>query len=164
MKYVALLRGIGPSNPNMHQAKLKEFFESLGFKNVKPVISSGNVVFESNSKDQTALEKKIEAELPKKLGFSSSTIIRSQKQLLTLIRKDPFREKEDLPDSRFHVTFLKKEPHEITYTVDTTVQGNTPNIMACLEKEHGKEITTRTWKTVYRILKAMGDSLDPIFK
>jgi uncharacterized protein (DUF1697 family) len=139
----------------MHQAKLKEFFESLGFENVKPVISSGNVVFDSSSSDQTKLESKIEKEIPKKLGYNSTTIIRSEDQLKNLVKKNPFKGKEDVAASRFNITFLKKAPFEITYTVNTTVQGNTPNMMAHLEKEHGKEITTRTWKTILRILKKM---------
>jgi len=155
MKYVALLRGIGPGNPNMHQAKLKEFFENLGFKNVKPVISSGNVVFESNEANSKALEDKIETKIPPKLGFKSTTIIRNEGELYKLIKKNPFKGKDDLPESRFNVTFIKNPPSEITYTVDTTTQGNTPKIMLQLEKTHGKEITTRTWKTVLRILKKM---------
>ncbi len=39
MKYVALMKGIMPGNPNMHGSALKKFFEGLGFKNVRPVIS-----------------------------------------------------------------------------------------------------------------------------
>jgi hypothetical protein len=34
--------------------------------------------------------------------------------------------------------------------------SRTPDLMLRLEKQFGKEITTRTWKTVERILKAMG--------
>jgi uncharacterized protein (DUF1697 family) len=57
--YVALLRGIMPMNPNMKSEKLKAVFESLGFKNVATVIASGNVVFDSPSKDLDALEARI---------------------------------------------------------------------------------------------------------
>lgn len=42
IKYVALLRGIAPTNPNMRNDKLREVFEKPGFKNVQTVISSGN--------------------------------------------------------------------------------------------------------------------------
>ena len=44
MRYVALLRGIGPSNPNMRNERLRELFQKLGFQNVQTVISSGNVL------------------------------------------------------------------------------------------------------------------------
>jgi hypothetical protein len=43
MRYVALLRGIMPTNPNMKGEKLKAVFEGLGFSNVHTVIASGNV-------------------------------------------------------------------------------------------------------------------------
>lgn len=50
MRYVALLRGIGPANPNMKGERLKSAFEEIGFTNVHPVIASGNVIFDSPSK------------------------------------------------------------------------------------------------------------------
>ena len=53
MTYVALLRGIGPTNPNMHPAKLKGAFEKMGLKNVKTVIASGNVVFDAAEKKES---------------------------------------------------------------------------------------------------------------
>jgi uncharacterized protein (DUF1697 family) len=80
MKYVALLLGIGPSNPNMHGAKLKEAAESAGFKNVQTLLASGNMIFESNIKDQSKIETMLEKIWPAKLGFKSTTIIRSQQQ------------------------------------------------------------------------------------
>lgn len=69
MKYVALLRGIGPSNPNMHGSKLAGVLESLGFRNAQPLLSGGNVVFESNIVDIPKLEATIHAAWPKQLGF-----------------------------------------------------------------------------------------------
>jgi uncharacterized protein (DUF1697 family) len=152
MKYVAFLRGIGPTNPNMHPAKLKNFFEGLSFKNVMTVISSGNVIFESNSKNSSLLEKKIETALPLKLGFNSKTIIRSEEELKRLVKKDPFKGKKHGRESYLIVTFLKKKPYEI-YNVINTNTSKTPDFMLKLEREYGKEITTRTWKTIERIVK-----------
>src|SRR5688572_7791450 len=90
-KYVALLRGIAPSNPNMRNEKLRGVFEKLGFANVKTVISSGNVVFESPSRNAKKLEETIETALPEQLGFTSTTIIRSKKQLQQLVDINPFK-------------------------------------------------------------------------
>ena len=75
IKYIALLRGIGPTNPNMRSEKLKAFFEELGFNNVQTLITSGNVIFESNDHDIPSIEAHVEKYLPLKLGFSSTTII-----------------------------------------------------------------------------------------
>lgn len=153
MKYAAFIRGIGPENPNMHGDKLKDFFEKLGFTNVQTLLSSGNVIFESGIKDRKYLEDLIEKQLPKMLGFSRSTIIRSYDELNHIFSKDQFEGKEDLPTSRLNVTFLKSGK-EVFSVIDTVNLGTT-KIMAALEKKHGKEITTRTWKTVGKIIKKM---------
>lgn len=79
--------------------------------------------------------------------------------------------------SSLNVTFLKKKrkidikfPYQVEnrdYTLRRMYAGaicsvidltsaKTPDLMVWLEKQFGKEITTRTWKTVERILKAMG--------
>ena len=58
--YVALLRGIGPTNPNMRNDKLCAAIESIGATDVRSVLASGNVVFSSTSRSTAALEQKIE--------------------------------------------------------------------------------------------------------
>lgn len=154
IRYVALLRGIMPMNPNMKSAKLKEFFESLGFKKVHTVIASGNVVFDSSSDDAPFLEAKIESELPKKLKFESTTIIRTQRELEQLVKKDPFKGVEDKRPNYLVVTFSKHPRTEICTVINLNeTDGST--MMRSFEKKHGKAITTRTWKTVHRILKKM---------
>ena len=161
VKYVALLRGIMPSNPNMRNSKLRALFEKLGFRNVSTVISSGNVLFESPSKDVKKLESLIEKSQE---GFKSITIIRSKEQLQQLVDKNPFKGCTD--KSRLNVTFLKNKSslklssqkgcklfmHEGEVCSVTELSDKTPDLMIFLEKQLGKEITTRTWKTVNRVL------------
>jgi uncharacterized protein (DUF1697 family) len=173
MRYVALLRGIGPSNPNMHPEKLRGAFEKMGFKNVSTVISSGNVVFDPGVKNVALLEKKIEVALPKLLGFKSTTIIRSQKELEALIKKNPFKRTKH-SGLYLLVTFFKHKPESALklpykgagYTVLTMYDRvicsavnikntKTPDVMRVLEKQYGKDITTRTWQTVGRIVEKM---------
>jgi uncharacterized protein (DUF1697 family) len=173
MKYAALLRGIGPTNPNMRNEKLRGVFQKLGFQNVQTVISTGNVLFESPSRDAKALEAAIEEAIQKQLGFTSATIIRSHQQLKRLADSDLFGGIEDTPTTRLNVTFLKERrrtnlqfPYhakekgytvvgmhgrEVFSAVDLT-GATTPDVMAWLEKQFGKAITTRTWKTVEKIL------------
>lgn len=154
MKYIALLRGIGPGNPNMHQARLREFFESIGFQNVKPVISSGNVVFESSETDKNRLEEKIEKMLPKKLGFNSTTIIRSEDDLNKLVAKNPFKGILDEKPNYLLVTFFKDRREEIATALNQN-DTKTTDFMAKMDREHKKKITSRTWKTIGRVLKVM---------
>jgi uncharacterized protein (DUF1697 family) len=173
-KYAALLRGIAPMDPRMQNDKLRAVFEDLGFANVKTVISSGNVLFESPSGNIAALETKIEKAIQARLGFSSTTIIRNRDQLQELVDRKPFKDLEHGPKTYLTVTFLKhpaqttlKAPYrvenrdyEILGIYDRAIccvldqtSARTPDLMVWLEKQFGKEITTRTWKTVERILK-----------
>lgn len=178
-RYVALLRGIAPTNPNMRNDKLRGVFERLGFENVRTVISSGNVIFESPSRSVKKLEGTIEAALPEQLGFSSTTILRSQGQIRKLVDENPFQRMEHSQSSSINVTFLKRKRKidiKFPYNVDNrayTLLGmyggticsvidltsaRTPDLMLWLERQFGKEITTRTWKTVQRILNVMEQS------
>jgi uncharacterized protein (DUF1697 family) len=173
-KYVALLRGIAPLNPNMRNEKLRGVFEELGFVQVKTVISSGNVLFGAETQDVPALERMIETALFEHLKFHSTTIIRSQQQLQELVEKHPFHGYTHSSSSYLTVTFLQRKPgsldipkwpenrayklvaaydREICAVTDTTA-AKTPDLMARLENWYGKDITTRTWKTVERILSA----------
>lgn len=177
MRYVALLRGIAPMNPNMRNEQLRGVFEKLGFENVQTVLSSGNVVFDSPNTNGRALEETIEKALPEELGFTSTTILRSQEQLQRLIDKDPFAGLEHSQKTSLNVTFVKRMPEtdiEFPYqdeglgyillgnydgailSVLDLTNSKAPRLMSLLERKIGKEITTRTWKTVERILKVMG--------
>src|SRR3546814_11137976 len=78
--YVALLRGIAPTNPKMRNAELRRVFEELGFDAVRTVISSGNVLFESPDRSRTRLESQIEAALHAPPGAPCTTIVRSPRQ------------------------------------------------------------------------------------
>ncbi|HYM65077.1 MAG TPA: DUF1697 domain-containing protein [Candidatus Sulfotelmatobacter sp.] len=153
MKYAAFIRGVGPENPNMHGAKLKEFFEDLGFTNVHAVISSGNVVFETDKKGDINLEKFIEENLPIKLGFTRAVIIRSQNELKDLVKADHFKGVKDSPTSKLNITFLKKGG-EVFTIINPEVKGTT-KVMYDLEKQYGKDVTTRTLGTIEKILKKM---------
>lgn len=177
-KYTAFLRGFNPLNPNMRNENLRSVFKDIGFNGVQTVISSGNVLFETPSRNVEELEAVIQETLYLKLGFKSTIIIRSKDELELLVRKDPFKGIEDSLKSRLNVTFLKNEPtteiefpyhaenkgytvldicdRAICSIVDLT-RAKTPDLMRWLEKEFGKEITTRTWKTVVRILKRMNE-------
>ena len=97
MKYVALLRGIGPLNPNMRGEKLRSAAENVGLTNVATVISSGNVLFESSELDAQKLEELLETAWSQQLGFTSTTIVRTQEQLTTMIASQPFAGHDDFP-------------------------------------------------------------------
>ncbi len=160
MRYVALLRGIGPTNPDMKGERLKTVFEEIGFTNVHPVIATGNVIFDSPLKNPKALEAHIEKALPARLGFSSTTIVRTKENLEALVKQSPFAGVRDEKPNYLLVTFFKNRSPELC-TVINLNEGKTPDFMRKLERQRGKAITSRTWKTIARILKKMEETERP---
>lgn len=154
MRYIALIRGVGPGNPNMTKEKFKAAFEALGFTNARPIIASGNVVFDSTSKSGTALEKQLEQGLEKQLKFTRAVIVRRHDHIKKLVKKNPFKGVKDEKPNYLVVTFFKDGSEEVC-TVINMSKTDGPEMMRAFEKTHGKNITTRTWKTVNRILAKM---------
>lgn len=84
--YVALLRGINVGgNKKVDMKKLKQMFETLGYKNVSTYINSGNVVFRSKRDDFSKLPKTLE----KAFGFPIEVVVRDGKNIQMLASKIP---------------------------------------------------------------------------
>lgn len=176
-RYAALLRGIAPSGPNMTNDKLRGVFEELGYEHVISVLASGNIVFDSLESDVPELEHRIEGALTSRLGLTSRTIIRSHAELRALVDSDPFPDLTHGPGTYLTATFLKyphpdadtpqppdpttrivgyDRPARVVLAVtDSTGPGQTPTFMTWLERTCGKDITTRSWLTVQRVVSKM---------
>ena len=164
-------------NPNMRNEKLRGVFEGLGFRNVQTVISSGNVVFETNARDVGALEARIEKAWPAQLGFRSTTIIRTARADSRPRRQESLRQSrghtsdessgdvsearaEGEPRGPVHRRFWRLHHRGLPrpgrlFRCRPVRIADARSDAAALEKMLGKEITTRTWKTVHRILRKL---------
>lgn len=171
-KYAAFLRGISPLNANMRNEKLRSVFEHAELENVQTVITTGNVLFETKSRDIPALEAMLEKAFPEQLGFNSATFILSHAQLKQLAENHPFEPdnkqfdqfvaftrqtvKPDFPDKVRQAGYDGVTLHDRTVCckVDTT-QSDPLVLLRWLEKHFEKDLTTRAWKTVERVLKRL---------
>ena len=172
VQYVAFLRGINVGGKHLVKMDaLRAMFESLGFKEVKTFIQSGNVLFDTTAKDSAGLTKKIEKALLKELGYPVSVMIRTGTELTAMVQLQPFAGIE--ADGVGYVTFLAEErsgepslplrartndcalihitPREIFTVGYRTPDGRSGNVMALIEKEAGKSVTTRNWNTIEKI-------------
>ncbi|WP_159795113.1 DUF1697 domain-containing protein [Puerhibacterium puerhi] len=173
-RYVGLLRGIAPSNPAMRNANLRRVAEGVGLRDVRTVISSGNLVFDADA-EAADIEERLEAAWPEQLGFASTSIVRSRAEVERLVAADPFAGLEHGPASYLLVTFLKDpsraaEPpaaapdgaafrllgaaHGAVFSVTDTT-GRAVDVMSWLEKVYGTGISSRTWRTVLRLRDAL---------
>lgn len=105
--YIAFLRAINVGHGRtMKMESLRQLFESLGFSGVATFIASGNVVFETATKDTQMLERKIEKRLQKALGYQVATFIRTDAELAEIAAYKPFPQSESDAAAEFNVIFL----------------------------------------------------------
>lgn len=158
--FVVLIRGVGPTNPNLRNDKLGAVLESIGCTEVQPVLASGNLVFRSAVRRAAQLEPKIEQAFSQKLGLSSDVIVVAQDELEAMVKKNPFKGAEHGKEWYLIVTFRKdRQPPVFNKLERAKMDG--PEFMTDLEKRYGKRITTRTWNTLLKILAKMTGKQNP---
>ena len=110
-KYIAFLRAINVGGHTVKMDYLRWIFDALGFSNVETFIASGNVIFDSTSRNTTALEKKIERSLQETLGYEVATFIRSTTELAAIARYKPFLDTELKAEGNvLYIAFLPDRP------------------------------------------------------
>ncbi len=92
-RYAAFLRAINVGGRNVKMDELKTHFCELGFSNVKTVIASGNVIFETAEEDAEKLTKIIFEHLEKKLGFKTDVFLRTKIAIEKALNVDFMKEK-----------------------------------------------------------------------
>jgi len=90
-RFIAFLRAINAGRGRTVKMRfLRGIFESLGFSKVATFIASGNVIFETTTKNAKTLERKIEKALYEALGYEVRTFIRGEAELTKIANYDPF--------------------------------------------------------------------------
>lgn len=111
-KYVAFLRAINVGGHTVKMDHLRQLFEALGFAKVETFIASGNVIFESRSKNTKALETRIENHLRGTLGYTVATFIRLTSELAAIGRYRPFDPELIAQGGTLYIGFTANEPSE----------------------------------------------------
>jgi uncharacterized protein (DUF1697 family) len=168
--YAAFLRGVSPMNLKMPD--LKKSLEGAGFSDVKTVLASGNVVFKGKKLSESTIEKQVEHALEHAVGKKFPVIVRTIPHLQALLDADPYQAFRVSPKAKRVVTFLRSAPKEkLALPIERdgarilalqgrellsayVVSDKGPVFMTLIEKACGKEITTRTWDTVKKVVKS----------
>ena len=112
-RLAAFLRAINVGGHVVKMDELRRLFEALGFSRVETFIASGNVIFDSSSKNSAALEKKIATTLHQSLGYEVATFIRTTDELIAIAQHQPFPKSEieaPLSISAHFCTIKRKSP------------------------------------------------------
>jgi len=176
-KYIALLRGINVGGHHkVPMAELRAEFEKLGFKNLSTILNSGNIIFEAKTESTDVIENTISRHLENHFHFPIPTIVRTSETIYDLLLSQPFEKVNLNKEIRLYISFLKsdtkpdlklpwtsedgsfkiisKRDKNILSILDLSV-SQTPKAMEALEKHFGKDITTRNWNTMEKIVKKL---------
>lgn len=169
--YIALLRGINVGGNNkLPMKELVAVLEDLGLKNVRTYIQSGNVVFQTEREDRSALSQEITAAIGQSHGFSPAILLLNVDELRTALGQNPYPEGESEPKS-VHFFFMDGEPKinwelleqlktssERYQLIDHVFYLHTPDglgrskLAEKLGKGWGVNVTARNWRTVSEIM------------
>lgn len=173
--YAAFLRGINVGGyKKVPMAELKSMLEKMGCKNVKTILASGNVIFDSEKKITTLLGEAVEQKLNETFGFEVRTLVYDFCDIEKMIALDPFKGIEVTENIRLYVTLLAQKPKskirelyvspdnsfrvlKVTdialFSVLSVKDSRTVDAMSIIEKEFGKDVTTRNWNTILKLCK-----------
>jgi uncharacterized protein (DUF1697 family) len=108
-RYVALLRGINVGGKNLiRMPALKATFEANGFENVSTYVQSGNVLFDASDTPALQLTKRIEKMLARAFEYVPTVVVRSRKQMRTIVDRAPKRFGSQPAKYRYDVFFLRE--------------------------------------------------------
>lgn len=108
---VSMLRGVnlGPHH-RIKMDVLRALYESLGLKDVRTYVQSGNVVFRTAGRNEAALARKLEEAIESKFGFRAEVLLRTTAEMRGVIGKNPFAGRPNVDPSKLLVTFLAHVP------------------------------------------------------
>jgi uncharacterized protein (DUF1697 family) len=172
--YLAFLRGINVGGHKVIKMEdLRDMLTSMGLKDVKTIIQSGNVSFASDETDKVILRNRIQTGMREKLGYEVTFLLRTREEILSLVRSNPFGHVVPDRKTKLYVTFLdcipehpvqisliqEKEGLELirtdrdaAFVISREINGRYGFPNNFVEKELNMLCTTRNWNTVIRMV------------
>ena len=171
--YVALLRGINVGGHKLvAMADLRDLLTQLGFADARSLLQSGNLVFRSDARTGSGLERLLETETENRLGLRTDWFVRTAQEWQAVVAHNPFRREAERDPARLLVIFLKEAPDvksvkglqaaitgpEIVraagkhaYLVYPNGVGRSRLTNALIERKLGTSATGRNWNTVLKL-------------
>lgn len=169
---ISLLRGVNVGGHNIiRMDALRVLYESLGLRDPRTYVQSGNVVFRTGERDLAALARRIEDAIERSFHFRPDVILRTAAELRDAIARNPFAERRGIDPAKLLVTFLAGTPRPeavlpvMTGPEEVRLNGREiyiyfPNGMGksklswiALVKALKTTGTGRNWTTVTKLLK-----------
>jgi uncharacterized protein (DUF1697 family) len=175
--YIALFRGINVGGNNILPMKeLVTVLESIGLRNIKTYIQSGNAVLQSAEKNTATLALKISRTIKQSHGLEPKVWLIDAAVFRKAILANPYSEAESEPNT-LHLNFLASIPASPDWNALEKLKSATERfkligdvlylhapdrmgkskLYASLEKKLGVAMTTRNWRTVCKLMELAGE-------
>ena len=103
---VALLRGINVGTAKrIAMADLRQVFEDLGYRDVRTLLNSGNVVFTVDESSGGAEGTRIERVIADRLGVTTRVTVLNRKEVAAAVEENPLTSVADDPSRLLVVAF-----------------------------------------------------------
>jgi len=177
MNYAGLIRGINVGgHKKVAMADLRALLERVGFKDVRTLLNSGNVVFSGAGRSAAALERLLEREMEERLGFQADWLVRTGAEWADIVGHNPFPEAARRDPGRLVVICMREAPApkavkalqasiagpEVVrahgrqvYVTFPAGQGTSDLTLPVIEKALGARGTGRNWNTVLKLDAAL---------
>src|SRR5206468_3035163 len=108
--YVSLLRAVNVGGRKVAMSDLRALYERHGHADVVTYVQSGNVVSRTSARSAAAVERTISEAIADDLGLDVEILVRTPKELRSVLSRNPFL-RRGRPDLKtLHVTFLATRP------------------------------------------------------
>jgi uncharacterized protein (DUF1697 family) len=170
--FVAFLRGVNLGKRQMKMAELRACCEAMGLRNVKTILASGNVRFETHG--TSGLRTRLEEALAERFRYPVKVVLRSVDEIEAMIASDPFgavdpeadvachvllaagpiEPKPDLRGLPPHIDVPRVDPREIYLVAHRLPNGRYTEGLEMLDKLLPRDlvVTMRNWNTMRKVL------------
>jgi uncharacterized protein (DUF1697 family) len=109
MTYIGLLRGVnlGPTR-RLLMSDLRVLLAEMGLGDPRTLLQSGNIVFTTNSRSATALERRLDAETAKRFKLETIYYLRTPEEWSAMVRGNPFKAEAESDPGRLHVACFRE--------------------------------------------------------
>ena len=178
MIQIALLRAVNVGGTGkVPMAELRAAVEKTGFKDVRSLLQSGNLVFDAGAKSPNTVETTLEAAFENAFGFKTDIYMRTCAEIAEVIARCPFSKEAKDDPARLHVLFMRKAPGAAAFkALSAAIKGpervrgdgrhayiHYPNgagdsklTAAVIARHLGTPGTARNWNTVGKLAAMLG--------
>ncbi|MCY4018312.1 MAG: DUF1697 domain-containing protein [Chloroflexi bacterium] len=179
---ISFLRGINVGgHKKIKMADLRGLYTSLGLRDARTILQSGNAVFQTEETDLALVQAKIEEGIRDQFGFDVSVMLRGTADFRSIFDRHPFTVEQGSETKKMVVVFLTSCPsladvdklrasnpgrefihadgsELFVFYTDGQARSKLDNNR--IERALGLGSTARNWNTCQRLLKLL-DEYEP---